>query len=450
MIVGAIAQDRRKLLAGCLLALAGVMAGCGGSPPSFVPQSEEIVNAFQAKPPAEAAGDPRPALDFYVDSSGSMKGFAAYTGSKYTTVVLSVWHKLTTAQYEVNGYQFAKGFDRLGRNVEAQLISPDFYSGEETHLTELLHRIAEHIRRGEISVVISDMVESQQDLKQMDLVRDLSKLLADRRPEMLLLGFRSGFNGTYYISMGTGGTYPLRLSEGAPGRGRPFYLLVFAPNQASLETLRKYPLTGLGEEASFQPTLPPLVIAEPAFVAAHTPPLFWTRFRKPEPVATDGFSSASIHRLVESASPQAAGSTLEFRFTAEPHVPVLDPRRFTFTVEKVAFQKGKRREKPAAARVVKVSVSPVGKPDGSAFALNFAQLPRPAADSWDVYRVQMRAGKGNLGTPSWVEDWSTPNDQSYRASNRTLYLDVLVESMVRAITENVVFSDHFIALGRGK
>ena len=61
----------------------------------------------------------------------------------------------------------------------------------------------------------------------------------------------------------------------------------------------------------------------------------------------------------------------------------------------------------------------------------------------------MRAGKGNLGTPEWVQDWSTPNDQSHRSGNRTLYLDVLVESMVRAITEDVAFSDQFIALGRG-
>ena len=222
------------------------------------------------------------------------------------------------------------------------MIAPGFYSGAETHLTEIFKRIEEHIRRGEITIVVSDMLQSAEDFKQMDLIRELSKLLADRRPEMLLLAFRSGFNGPYYVSMSAGGSYPLRLQEG-PGQGRPFYLLVFAPDQASLEMLRKYALTGVGEEASFQPTLPLAIDKDkPEFMAAQTSPLFWSRYQAPELVVTERLSPASLERLAESASSGAGGSGIEFKFTGKPRVPVINPARSTLRSKKPSSSRESR------------------------------------------------------------------------------------------------------------
>jgi len=441
--------ERAGFLLACLACILCFTTACTPEPPGRSPTANEIAAAFNTKPPATALEDPLPALNFYVDSSMSMMGYAAVPGSRYSTTVLTLWHKVTTARYPVRGFQFAQGFARLGSKAEVQLISPAFYSGAETHLTELFKRVAEHIKNGEISIIVSDMVESAQDLKQMDLVREMSQLLSDRRPEVLLLAFRSGFNGPYYVSMGAGGSYPLRL-EDAPGQGRPFYVLIFAPDQPALETLRKYALTGLGEEASFQPTLPPLAVSKESFAAARTPPVIWSRFRAPEPIATKISASALVERLVESDPPQATGSAIEIRFTAEPRVPVRDPAKFHVGVEKAVFKAGRRNPSSVPVPEVKAIITPSGRTDGAGFTVSLARLPRPAADSWEVYRVQIRAGAGNLDTPLWVRNWSTPNDQSAKAANRTLYLDVLIESMVRAITENVVFSDHFIALGRGK
>ena len=53
MIV-ATAQNRKTLLTACLIALAGLIAGCGASPPVSAPESEAIMSAFEPN----RTGDP--------------------------------------------------------------------------------------------------------------------------------------------------------------------------------------------------------------------------------------------------------------------------------------------------------------------------------------------------------------------------------------------------------
>jgi hypothetical protein len=73
-------------------------------------------------------------------------------------------------------------------------------------------------------------------------------------------------------------------------------------------------------------------------------------------------------------------------------------------------------------------------------------FPAPPLKSWDIYRVRLRSGEGNLDPPAWARDWSTRNDQLTAQDNRTLHLEMLLEAMVRAVTENVILLDHFIAV----
>ncbi len=432
---------------GFLLALAWWLVGCAG-PPTWAPSKDDVLAAFNAKPEPMPDLEPKPPVNLYIDTSMSMRGFAAYPGSKFTNVALNISHKLTTASYTMRSYQFASGFERLTGNIERSIVQLSTYSGAETHLTELLQRVSSHLRSGEISVVISDLVQSTQLLHQMDLVKEFADLLAARRPEMLLLAFRSGFSGTYYISMGTGGSYPLNLSEGGTRRGRPFYVLIFAPNRPALETFRKYVLAGLSPEASFEPTLPPIEVEAREFVSSRRAPIVWVRYMQAEPLATRASPDALIDRLAENDPPEAGGSTAEFRFRVKRRVPVLNSTGYSLTVERVDILPGKHPSHPAPVKVEQSEIVP-GKPPETLFVLRLSQLPRPGADSWVVLRIRARAGKGNLAPPEWVDGWSTLNDQSPSSGDRTLYLSVIVEAMIRAITENVVFSDHFIAFGRG-
>jgi hypothetical protein len=59
-----------------------------------------------------------------------------------------------------------------------------------------------------------------------------------RFPNVILYGFRSAFNGTYYIASPSGGSVPMYTVDGI---GRPFYVMVFAPSPGTpaVPTLRR-------------------------------------------------------------------------------------------------------------------------------------------------------------------------------------------------------------------
>ena len=172
----------------------------------------------------------------------------------------------------------------------------------------------------------------------------------------------------------------------------------------------------------------------------------WQRFTKPTFLGGAAPGSNFIDMFFEGQPLQGNSSSLQLKFQATPGIPIQSLGRLSLTIERVAFSQGRKPEKPAKAAV---NTSVTGKPDGSEFTLAYSGLARPAPGSWDVYRVRMRAGTGNLAMPAWVRQWSTPSDVSPTAADKTLNIDLLVEAMVRAITEEIVFSDHFIGLGRG-
>jgi hypothetical protein len=82
-----------------------------------------------------------------------------------------------------------------------------------------------------------------------------------------------------------------------------------------------------------------------------------------------------------------------------------------------------------------------------AFVLLY-RFPRSQRYTWDVYAVRVRAGRANVAPPEWVASWSTRDDRPLAQSNRTLNLHLLVEAMIRGITEEVILSEHYLRLGR--
>ena len=50
--------------------------------------------------------------------------------------------------------------------------------------------------------------------------------------------------------------------------------------------------------------------------------------------------------------------------------------------------------------------------------------------------------------PAWVRDWNTDDDSTPGVGNKTFRLSLLVEAMIRAITEDAPFCEQYICLGR--
>jgi hypothetical protein len=117
-----------------------------------------------------------------------------------------------------------------------------------------------------------------------------------------------------------------------------------------------------------------------------------------------------------------------------------------FEARRATFGRGGARGAPAEVKPPAVFEGPSGAEDLQA-TLTYT-LPRPASGTWDVYEFRMYPGRGNLIPPRWVRNWTTDADESAAHGNRTFQLALLVEAMIRGITEKNVFCEQYIAVGR--
>jgi hypothetical protein len=438
---------RRRLLASFAAVL--FLSACSTAPPDWRPTRDQILTAFEVPPPAPDP-DSRPPLNLYIDTSQSMQGFVAKPASRYCKVVQDLWTQTLSGQYNAQLTKFSEGFGTLPNVGLAELCSSAFYTGTDTPLSILLARVASDLQSGNLAVIVSDMVQSEATRDQTALIRQLQNALAQGHPEVLLLGFRSAFDGTYPFEAAPKGHIPLHLADD-PNQGRPFYVLVFAPTIKDLQTFRRLVLNEVGGEVSFQATEPPLAPQVVRVVGSEDTSAVWQRNSKTIPLP--GYSPAAniIDFFQEMRNPPSTGSSLELKYVNKVNMRPHSLPDLRMTAEKATFQRGRH---PIQRQPVEMQILFSGKLEPSKtqtvelFA-TYSGLPRPAPGTWDVYHIEISAGAGNLDAPAWVDDWSTPNDSSAAEGNRTFNLKPFILAMVRAMSENAVFSDHFIALGRG-
>jgi hypothetical protein len=393
-----------------------------------------------------------------------MQGFVAAGDSVYADTLRHLRENIVTAQYTPALYKFSDTVIPQGNTLSSNIFSSGFYDQVNTSLTTLLTRIANNTAAGVLSVVVSDFVQSESGTDQLSLASAFQQVVNPQngtRPEILLLGFRSKFQGLYYVE-----TLPdlcrskdpqkkqekdkkchLKLELEKNELGRPFYVLVIAPSAEALTQFEGYALQRLPGGEAFRPTAPPLVVQKAKLSASPDQPSYWNR-RGPFAFHPNHSGPLTlIGTFVEREASSGGVSPLRLKVQIQSHVPLVSPAKCRHQVERATFTVGSRKWQYDLQRVEDFRFLAEGKTDEVTFTYLF---PRPAPQTWDLYRIQLQPGTANLQTPAWVREWNTDNDQTPEQGNRTLHLNLLVETMVRAITEKVVFSSQCILLGRGE
>ncbi len=456
-----LARGRRSVIVVGLLGLtlrglACLVAGCGESLPP-APPWERVMEAFGAKPnpaaiqPSTDATPEALTLNIWIDGSKSMRGFVRMENTSFVRVMRWIMEKSATAEFLRRTSRFwgdENGELRIAQVDAARvqdLLSPWFYEGKETPLSSLLDRVARESSPHKVFIIVSDLVQSEREKDQLALAQSFRKV-GERGGEILLLAFRSGFDGEYFIETSPGGSpIHLLLVESAPARGRPFYLLVVAPSAEALSQLERYVLDGTAADQSFRPTRPPLVVTD-AVQELGQDESTWLWGREDKENLTHGLDQAArvLASYLYRGSSGLPIAPLTVRYKARPDLPVVTPAGLRVDIEETRFSLGTCRGS-ASASSARSTVS--GNIDASEFAVVY-DFPPPSLGEWSAYRVRLSAGPGNLAVPVWVRDWSTDDDRSPRFGERTLHLNILVEAMVRGTTEDVVVVDHYFLLGR--
>lgn len=485
---------RAVALCTSLIALVFLTSSCDSTPPRpihperFLPVAEQGTKSGQT--------ERQPPISIYVDGSGSMRGFASDPTSNYLNVLRVLLGK-SVGSYDAQIYKFTTNLTSVGSMAFGQMQMPGFYKGSWTPLTELFARIVKEHKAGpRISVLVSDLVESEESRDYTDLMRELRQL-SELRQEILLLAFKSRFEDEKYETQ----TRPRKKIK-IDTNNRPFFVLIVAPDRGSLLQFRRDVLHGLSELHQFYPSHPLGSISAVKYAPNNKDKRTWNLHKTMElNDALSGpkrllayFRDRDVHR--------AEQGPLQIELAFDGNMELKDPSAVSFSIAKGSFadsgiaekkNPGITQTKPNVVwKPIKVKALFSRKPsrmtattsmtslpvnnspgvlaagpsdtkgsDASGGALSTSNklqvvfltdyyFPRPANNSWDIYRIQLRPGQGNLAAPVWVETLSTHTDQSPEQGDRTLHLDFFVEALLKGVAEDLVFSEQYFLLGRGK
>ena len=438
---------RRALYA--LLPLSILFSGAACGRRLAQPPSQTAIDQYFGVLAEKSQDRPSQDLDVYIDASASMKGFVRKPLSRYASVVRQIMeHGTSSAQYSVTRFRFPGAqraeVDRIDSSHVSDLLSESFYNGGDTPLSRVLDRIAESGHR--TALVISDFVESDR-LVDESALQDSFRDLAIKRREMRLLAYRANFDGYYYPeSRQGGGAFRILAREDLPNTGRPFYVLVVAPDRPSLESVQSYVLDGTGFQFAFSPTESAIGSAKTT-LAETKAQAGWSWFANP------------TEQLLSSGAPRDYGSLRESKYgngnralrmqiAGDVRAPFLHVEKIRAVIRRGVYQHGRLDGKPAETEVP-LTVVAGGKPaDGHIqLALSFS-FPRPAVGSWEVYEAKVFPGGASLGPPPWVRGWSTDADELEPNKNKTFKLASLVETMIHAVTERTTIFEGYLALSR--
>lgn len=410
------------------------------------PPDQPIINKMFDVVPANSPQTPTHDLDLYIDGSESMMGFAKKPNSRYQAVVGHVLDNAGAGQYRMSRFKFSTNIENIDNLPTNEILAESFYHGADTPLSQLLERVAKNPVR--IAIIVSDMVQSDKGKDVGDLSRAIG-LLAEKHMELLLLGFRSSFEGPYVPENRLGGAvgkFTLKVPAGLPNTGRPFFVFVIAPDRPSLESVKNLILGGANAVQTFSPTESPIANARVDIVSVPKAEAIWNKYSTPEqkPLSSGGVRQYGSFR--EYNAPRGKDSPLQLRLSGVVRIPFESAKDLKAVVRRASFQTGRPAEKPAEADVPVKFEENTGQEQLSV-TITYP-FRRPASHVWDVYEIKIYPAEGGLRVPTWVRNWSTTQDDRPEFGNRTFKLESLVKAMIVAITERNAFCEQYIAVGR--
>jgi hypothetical protein len=441
--------------------------GCKGVslPSDAAPNDRELEQAFstvienQLSVPLSGQSPRR--LHIYIDSSKSMRGFAASPDAKYVEVLDRLLDDASSAGFQVATHSFSENVEVMNNSGSAVFLDPTFYRGLETSFPKLFRHVANERGQGTISIIVSDMVQSGKSGDQRALLGSLQEV-TQSKPELQLLAFRSSFKGTYYIEGRRMARPHLELSLDGTSRenSRPFYVLIIADNREDLAAVRQYlqpqmdRVTGEQLPLELNASRPALTVESIELPPTSSEaPVVWHAFEPSRWISAQGRKSPPrlVLSFLEVRPPIAEPVNLRLRIKVK-HPPkealIRSAEALRFDMRACSFTARRPSKVVPVSLPWEASLSREDRQGTSYLDVSY-QFSRPQPQTWDAYHIQIIPGPGNLQPPVWVLDWSTIDDSPVKNGHRTLKLDVFIDTILRSIKEEVPFSETYIVLGRG-
>jgi hypothetical protein len=421
------------------------VVGCSRRPQ--VPPFEKILDAFHASKGSNEAPKPVMDLGIYIQLSNSVRGFVGVTPSNYRRVVEALLRGAQDAQFNVQRLRFSDTVTAADNFGPGDFLNVANFRGNEASLGMLMNDLETRKQNGRLNVIVTDLTGVEGHPGQPELGAAL-KEMASEKVALLVLGFRSAFSGEYEAhALNCPGQRPkLSTGQSLPGRGRPFYLIVTAPNQASIENFRQAVLTNLHPQVEFMPT------SRPVDVEAGRPDLekksSLAIFDNTKPQADFG-NTRRFYSSFTYSGPTDGKVSLKFRWPAKRNYRI-DARKLKLEATSVQIDDRGNFSAQTNPMTFVASEPPKGKGDeAKSDDLEYEyKFSPPEKGGWVVYRIQMKGGVGNLPPPRWLGDWNAAEDCEAEAGNRTYQLESFADNLISALAQDTVFAEHYVAVRR--
>jgi len=392
--------------------------------------------------------------DIYVNLSQSMRGFVAVSnansrispGSNYRRVLETLADRMSTrGGYTVRKYRFSQHSDVPDISY---FLEPAHYTDSPVPLAQVLGQwVLPAFDSNRLTLVVSDMVASGTATAgpgpdASACFRELKR--NHPQAKILLLGFRSAYDGAYRASALAclNRQFEVSANQSLPGSGRPFYMMVIAPDASSLKYLWDSVLAQLGGRASFDPSGNPLPWETGP--ADNTPGYNFIQINRRQ-------GDSDIPRRFYSILALSNEVTVRFRWRTnkdsddDPSLAsIVDPSRLDLRVDALYFDRS-ANVLPAPRDLLRVK--PFADGDKNNVVFEYSLQP-PTGHPWAVYRVSVRPGAGNLQLGPRLLAWSSNDDCTPASAKTTLKLNLLGEALDSSFTQDTVFDEQYIAIRR--
>jgi len=448
------------------------LGGCQAAKPKFV----DVIKGFNGElqsttqPADKAAGDkiatdkagpPAGAIRFFVDCSAGMKGFVAPQRSGQPSNYIRVLETLAkTTSYETAWH--CAGANPTSNLAASTLLQAGTYQASSHSLGALIDTTEQpevQIAKPSIDVIVSDLAGSENVDAAGALARDLKKFSEQKR-QLLLWAFRSSYSGDYKAASFAcqGSTVQLREGQTLPGLGRPFYLLISAPDAASLASWMESFSKVLLPSAEFVLAKPPVALSDLDTAAAGKSdpgsagqtgknwlPNVVHAVAGAEKDVTSGFT---VRRYSAFTFDTSNSVTVEFPWKAEFSIPVeagglLENIKIIKSEVKAWPPRGPDDIVPADDHDLKVEF--VEDPKHRDHLSYKATFPLQGT-RWRVYRIALSVVDNTV--PKWMSEWTAADDCDEVRGNRTIDLKGLGAALSAASWKGKPFFEHYIAIRR--
>ena len=429
----------RRCLGGlCLLGL----VGCSPQVPGF----SDVLTAFDGLPKKDVpptSQEPATSVRIFLDCSKGMLGFLPKQPlgyqSNYVRILETLSTHLPSAGFSTAWY-CADTTKSLVTLQTTGLAQPGEYSSAPDSLGNLLGALENAPRsdRPVIDVLIGDWATPETGESSATRAAAFQRI-ADEKRQLLQWGFRSGFYGNYRSASPVcrGATLMLRQGQTLPGLGRPFYMLVPAPDPGSLQHLVGSLADVLHPAAEYYWSNPPIQLTKlnisklPSGVISQR--------------SVQEYLSSQFPKRVYSAFTVSHGNSFKITFNWPARVELAS--KIVDQVDGILDWQNGRPEKIDQLDVA-VQTSHEAGTGQLSYTVTF---PGQKGSKWKVYRILLSV-RGDDGEdtpmPTWITDWSTSSDCEIASANHTLNLTDVGYALSEKFLKDKPFLEHFIAVRR--